>query len=356
MEYSNILVIKMSSLGDVIHTLPFVAALRKRFPKAKITWLVQPQFAAFLPEPPMVDEIIYFDKARFLRLTWGEKWQYFKKMHTLLRQPHFDLVLDMQGLFKSAVLAFLTGCPTRLGYCQMREGSGLVSKAIVGAHAHEHVIERYLDVARYLGAQVDKIEFPLPSLAKDWERVKPKLICRGWQEQKSGYVVLVPGARWQTKIYPPLLWAELAGLLCREGTDVVLAGSPEDIPLGEQLTQSWLKHEDDRRGKLLNLIGQTDLRELGALIQHSKFYFSADTGPLFIATALKKPLAAVYGPTRPERTGPYGFKGATVLAAPVPCAGCLRKECDHWHCMASVTPAQLYQVYQKALGRTEHGT
>ena len=131
MEYRNILLIKMSSLGDILHTLPFAAALRKRYPKAKITWLVHPQFAGFVPDPPVIDEVLYFDKVKFNKLGFSDKLKYFCEMRSLLHSKHFDLVIDMQGLFKSAVLAAISGCDNRIGYCEMREGSGLVSKAMV---------------------------------------------------------------------------------------------------------------------------------------------------------------------------------------------------------------------------------
>jgi heptosyltransferase-1 len=346
MEYSNILLIKMSSLGDVIHTLPFVAVLRKRFPKAKITWLVHPQFAAFLPDKPLIDEVLYFDKVKFNKMGAFAKYQYFREMRTLLQSKKFDLVIDLQGLFKSAVLAALTGAPERIGYCQMREGSGLVSRAIKGPHAKDHVIERYLDVARYLGCEINAIEFPMPNLDAEWQVLQGKLKAQGLhledKQDVQNYVVIVPGARWVTKVYPAEHFAKLANMLLADGTQVVLAGSKDDTVLGQQIEQIVPKSP-----KFLNFIGQTSLRELGALIKHCKFYFSADTGPLFIATAFKKPLVAVYGPTRPERTGPYGFPEATVLVADVPCAGCLQKECDHWTCMASVKPEQLYAVYKE---------
>ena len=110
MEYKNILLIKMSSLGDILHTLPFAAALRQRFPKAKITWLVHPQFAGFVPDPPVIDEIIYFDKVKFNKMNLLAKLAYFQEMRRLLHSKKFDLVIDMQGLFKSAVLAAISGC------------------------------------------------------------------------------------------------------------------------------------------------------------------------------------------------------------------------------------------------------
>ena len=101
------------------------------------------------------------------------------------------------------------------------------------------------------------------------------------------------------------------------------------------------------RGGLFNLIGKTNLRQLGALIKGAVFYVSGDTGPLHIAVALQKKLVAIYGPTKPDRTGPYGDKDAVVLTSPIHCAGCLRKHCNHWQCMAMVTPKMVYEIFKK---------
>ena len=334
MEYNNILVIKMSSLGDVLHTLPFVAELRERFPLARLTWLVHPQFSGFVPDPPMVDEVIYFDKVKFNNMSLGEKWLCFKEMRSLLHSRNFDLVIDMQGLFKSAVLAAISGCNNRIGYCEMREGSGLVSKAVTGAHAKDHVIERYLDVARYLGCAVKDIRFPMPDLQKEWQAVQEKT-----EAVKEPYVVLVPGARWETKKWPIEYFSELAEMILRDGKQVVLAGGPEDTSLGSQITRL--------SPGVTDLTGKTGLRELGALIQHSTAYISGDTGPLFIAAAMKRPLIALYGPTRPDRTGPYGSSEAVIIRAPVSCAGCLKKRCSKWICMKAITPEMVFDEYKK---------
>ena len=334
MEYNNILIIKMSSLGDVLHTLPFVAELRERFPQARLTWLVHPQFSGFVPDPPMVDEVIYFDKVKFNKMSLGKKWSCFKEMRSLLHSRNFDLVIDMQGLFKSAVLAAISGCNNRIGYCEMREGSGLVSKAITGAHAKDHVIERYLDVARYLGCAVKDIRFPMPDLQKEWQAVQEKT-----EAVKEPYVILVPGARWETKKWPIEYFSELAEMMLRDGKQVVLAGGPEDASLGSQIT--------GLSPGVTDLTGKTGLRELGALIQHCTAYISGDTGPLFIAAAMKRPLIALYGPTRPDRTGPYGSSEAVIIRAPVSCAGCLKKRCSKWICMKAITPEMVFDEYKK---------
>lgn len=337
MEYKNILLIKMSSLGDILHTLPFAAALRQRFPKAKITWLVHPQFAGFVPDPPVIDEIIYFDKVKFNKMNLLAKLAYFQEMRRLLHSKKFDLVIDMQGLFKSAVLAAISGCSDRIGYCEMREGSGLVSKAICGSHSNDHVIERYLDVARYLGASAEQIVFPLPDLSKETVSVQEKLQKN---ELQGEYIVVVPGARWKTKEWPAEHYASLIKMIIADGCSVVLAGGPDDTAKGEKITELAGKPM-----QLINLIGQTSLRELAALIKGCKLFISADTGPLHFAAALKKPLIAMYGPTKADRTGPYGSDDATVILSTAACAGCLKKECEDWHCMYDITPEMVYAVY-----------
>lgn len=340
MEYKNILIIKMSSLGDILHTLPFAAALRKRYPQAKISWLVHPQFAGFVPDKPVIDEVLYFDKVKFNKLGLSDKIKYFFSMRSMLHSKHFDLVIDMQGLFKSAVLAAISGCSNRIGYCEMREGSGLISKAICGSHSKDHVIERYLDVARYLGADVQEVEFPMPDLTEESRSIREKLAA---QNVTGDYVVFVPGARWQTKEWPVEYYARLAAMITAEGTAVVLAGGPDDMDKGSRIKELCPAAAD--------LTGQTSLRELAALIKGCAVYISADTGPLHFAAALKKPLIAMYGPTKADRTGPYGSDKASVLLSPADCAGCLKKSCNDWHCMHDITPKMVYKAYKEKLGR-----
>ena len=341
MEFTNILLIKMSSLGDILHTLPFAAALRERYPKAKITWLVHPQFAGFVPDAPVIDEVLYFDKVKFNKMGLGDKLKYFCEMRELLHSKHFDLVIDMQGLFKSAVLAAISGCSNRIGYCEMREGSGLISKAITGSHSKEHVIERYLDVARYLGAKVDSlddVQFPMPDLSKEAASVQAKLHDLGWNG--NDYVVIVPGARWWTKEWPVEHYVALAKKIAADGKYIVLAGGPDDAAKGKKIAEQCDSE------LVLDMTGKTSLRELAALIKACSFYISADTGPLHFAAALKKPLVAMYGPTKADRTGPYGSKNSTVLLSPAKCAGCLKKKCDDWHCMHDITPDMVYEIYR----------
>lgn len=338
MDYKNILLIKMSSLGDVIHTLPFVHELRKLYPHAKITWLVHPQFSDFIPMQ-VVDEVIYFDKVAFNKESVCAEIKDFFAMRKKLHACKFDLVIDLQGLFKSAVLAFISGCSNRLGYAEMREGSGLVSKVIKGEHVHGHVVERYLDVARYLGAKVENVEFPLPDLHTEEVKILHKLESYNCRD----YVVMVPGARWETKCWPVEHYIELSKRITLDGKFVVVAGGPDDMVKGSQIVTAV------GNDKIIDLTGQTTLKELVALIKHSSVYISADTGPLHFAAALKKPLVCMYGPTKAYRTGPYGGVNQTIIHSSAKCAGCLKKHCQDWHCMYDISVDEVYAAYKSKL-------
>lgn len=342
MDYNNILIIKMSSMGDILHALPFAAALRRRFPAAKISWLVHPQFAGFVPDPPVIDEVLFFDRKKFAAMGIFDKLCYLCEMRNLLHSKAFDLVIDLQGLFKSAVMAALSGCPERIGYCEMREGSGLVSRRIAGPNREGHVIERYLDVARYLGAEVREPEFPFPDLSAEILSVRDKLRELGLPEERE-YIVFAPGARWETKEWPPEHYADLAGKISADGFAVVLAGGPDEAPKGERIRALAPAAE------IIDMIGATSFRELAALIKGCRAFISGDTGPLHFASALKKPLIAMYGPTLADRTGPYGDKDAVVLFAPVPCSGCLKKTCGDRFCMERITPETVYREFRRKL-------
>ena len=191
--YKNILIIKMSSLGDIIHALPSLYVLRKAYPDARITWAVHPAFAGILPGKPWIDEVYLVDRKRIKQLS------YWKEIRKDLHAHHFDLVIDLQMIAKSGLISFLSGGKKKIGYHDAREGSFLFSKPISGSHKHGHIIEQLLDVMRYLGCHADKIEFPLPDLTKEMETVTTLLRTNG---VKGSYVLLVPGTRGDHKKWP----------------------------------------------------------------------------------------------------------------------------------------------------------
>ncbi len=325
-EYKNILIIKMSSLGDVIHALPTLYALRNRFPKARITWAVHPAFAALLPGAPWIDEILFIDRKRIRQFSYG------KELRRDLHSRHFDLVIDLQMIAKSALVSLLSGGKERIGYWDAREGSFLASRPIKGPHQNGHIIEQLLDVATYLGCDTSEIHFPIRAHEKETETVRRLLeengIC-------GRYVVLVPGTRGEHKKWPIPNWGELAKRLADVGIFSVISGSPGEEAMGEEIKKI------STSSRTVNLIGKTSLLELCALDEMAALHISGDTGPLHIASAVGVPLIALFGPTLPDRSGPIGNPEGDVLLAENPGKGTTKME--------TISVGSVYELTRKKL-------
>ena len=298
--YKNILIVKMSSLGDIIHALPSLYALRKSFPEARITWAVHPAFAKILPELPWIDEIFLVDRKKIKDL------KYLLSVRKELHSRKFDLVIDLQMIAKSAIIAAFSGCSTRIGYNDAREGSFLVSKPISGPHKHGHIIEQLLDVMRYLGCNCDEIEFPIRDCSKQEETVKAKLAQYG---VNGDYVVIVPGTRGEEKKWPIEYWGELAKEFSALGIYTVISGTKNEKDLSEKITGYYTS------SYIVDFVGETDLLELAALEKMASLHISSDTGPLHIANAMHTPIIALFGPTKADRSGPYGNDNSVILTA-----------------------------------------
>ena len=303
-KYKNILIIKMSSLGDIIHALPSLYVLRKAYPEAKITWAVHPAFAGILPGKPWLDDIYLVDRKRIKKPSyWNQVW------HDL-HEKHFDLVIDLQMIAKSGLISFLSGGKTRIGYNDAREGSFLFSKPVPEIHKHsDHIIEQLLDVMRYLGCPVDKIEFPLRNFDHEMETVSSLLHSHGVH---GSYVVLIPGTRGDYKKWPIEYWGELAKKLADDQITTVIAGTKGEMDMGKAIKKI------SPSPYTVNLMGETNLLELAALEKMAALHISCDTGPLHIANAVHTPIIALFGPTLPDRSGPYGNDNSHVILAENP--------------------------------------
>lgn len=337
MEYKNILIIKMSALGDVMHAIPCAAALRELFPNAKITWIVHPQFGTFIPEPPIVDEVIYFDKKRFSNMSLKDKILYFFKMRSLLRSKNFDLVLDLQGLFKSAVIAWLTNCPNRYGYNDMRECSGLISKAVHGANDNGHIVQQYLDVIRFLGSNIKEPKFPMPALVEEKGMMKALLKQSFPNIDKNNIVAIVPGAGWITKEWPIEFFIELSKRLIKEKKYIVLVGAGAELEKCASIEAALNKKH------VLNLANKTNLKELAALMGNVGLCIGGDTGPVHIAAAMGCKIIALFGASSGHRAGPYGDK-VTVISTDERCAPCFKRKCPlNKNCMKKISVEEVLE-------------
>lgn len=314
-EPRKILIVKPSALGDIVHTLPVLGLLRKRFPAAEIHWLVVPAFASLLESHPLLDGVIRFDRKGYAK-SWRSPTTAtaLATFASRLRREQFDLAIDLQGLLRSAWLTWQTRAATRVGFDYAREAAPLAYTHHVSQTTPErHAVERYLDVAEALGCGRGPVAFDFG--ITDAVRATTREMTAGC----AGYAVLLPGTNWPTKRWPAESFAGLVGPIERDlGLRVVVAGGPDVVGLPMPGATS--------------LAGRTDLKQLVALLEKASLVVANDSGPMHIAAALGRPLVTLFGPTNAVRTGPYG-RPETVLQLDLVCRPCYSRECVHQSCL-----------------------
>lgn len=328
-SYRRILIIKPSSLGDVVHALPVLAALRRRWPEAHLAWLIGASFAPLLEGHPLLSEIIPFDRGRFGRLLReADALDAFGRFVCDLRARSFDLVVDLQGLFRSGFLSWASGARRRIGFADAREAAWLFYTDRVRGPAQLHAVEKNLRALEPLGISPGPAEFPM-ALRDDQCRAARRLLDGVAGHAVGAFTAIVPGARWPSKIWPPARFAELIDLLAAEpdSPTTVLLGGPAERALADAIVAA-------ARRPPIDLVGRTDLRALAALLGESQLVICCDSGPMHIAAALGRPTVAIFGPTSPALTGPYS-KVARTVNLPLECAPCLKTDCPlrHHACM-----------------------
>ncbi len=333
----NVALLKPSALGDIIHTLPILTALRRRFPQARITWIVNSGYRGLLEGHPHLDDLITFERGA-MRGGCFRALAGYSKFLLELRRRRFDLVIDLQGLLRSGIMALATGAPRRVGLTAAREGASCFYTDVVRGtdRLTIHAVDRYWRVARALGAGDGPIEFhvPIPELARQWAQEQ----LRSWPQP---WLTVAAGSRWQTKRWPPRHFAALAGRAQEQfGGTVVLVGGGDETDLARQVAEQL-------RGPRLDLTGKTTLPQLSAVLARADLMIANDTGPLHVAAALGRPVVAPYTCTRVPLTGPYGVKGA--VQTNVWCQGSLLKHCRRLECMDELTPDRLWPLVQEAL-------
>lgn len=332
MSYRNILLVKLSAIGDVIHALPVAYALKETFPQARLTWIVEKPAYELVVGHPFIDEVILFEKIR-LRSLAGMK-SYLPELVHNLKQKHFDLALDLQGLMKSGIIAWLSGAPQRLVYCHTREFSDWFSRKVCGPHQGGHIIEQYLDVVRALGGSVSTVNFGIGFSNAERETAQAILTGSGWQGEP--YVVLVPGANWPNKRWPTGHFAALAQRLFEQGLRCLITGGPGDEGLAREITERTPT-------PLLNITGKTSIKQLAWVLQNARVTVGGDTGPMHLSVAVGTPTVAIMGPTDINRNGPFG-PGHEAVVTPRACAGCWRRKCEkQLDCLEAVTVDEVYQ-------------
>lgn len=338
----NILIVKLSAIGDVIHTLPSLAALRRLYPDAHITWAVEEAAADLVRHHPYLDRVLVFRRKDWINKIKAGKfhvaWQDMRSFLSELKSRRCDIVIDFHGLFKSSMIVFLSRGIRKLGYDSLQELSGLFLNEKIPEDMNKHAVDRYLDFPRHLGAAVEAPEFTLPVNPKAEAGAQSLLTAYGLEKMK--YIAVNPVALWDTKLWDDMKFAQLADLIFQRLKIPVVFTGLERNSLDNILSKMTTKG--------INLGGQTTLLELACIYRNALTVITTDSGPMHLAAAVGTPVIALFGPTDPARTGPYG-KGHTIIRADLSCSPCLLKKCPTRDCMEEITPEMVFAATERAI-------
>ena len=342
----TILIVKLSSIGDVIHSLPLLEVLKGRFPSAKIDWVVEEDASGLLEGHPCINRLFVFPRKSWLKrfikknecVTVGKEISSFVRQ---IRHQKYDIVIDHQGLFRSGMLTFLARGKRKIGLDGSREGSSIFfTEKVTFPDPDMHALDRYLCIARYLGADNFTWEGMIPVCDKDKKRVR--YLLKNIIDSDI-LIAINPMARWDSKLWELDRFACLADRIKDVfGAEVVFTGSKNDKAAIEDILSTM-------RTKALNLAGKTNLKELAYLYQRCNIVISTDTGPMQVAAAMRNPVViGLFGPTSPLKTGPYGEKHK-VIRAHMDCSPCFKKKCKDMSCMKEITVDIVFDSVKKII-------
>ena len=313
-KIERLLIVRLSAMGDVIHTLPAAQALRDAFPEAMIGWLIEERWAELLCAPraprrgprstqrPLVDWVHTVNLKGWRRSLFEiPTLEKIARVWNDVRAARYQVAVDLQGAIRSAVLARWSGAPVVYGAAESRESpASLWYTRQVGARGN-HVIEQNLSVAEAVIQR--KFSVPCVNFPVD---LAGEAVCREMLRGIRDYAILNPGAGWGAKRWPTARYGEVARQLDREGIYCFVNCGPGEEQLGEEVSGA--------SGGVAKALTLT-ITELIALMRGARLFVGGDTGPLHLAAALRVPVVAIFGPTDPARNGPYGTR-SVVLRSP----------------------------------------
>jgi lipopolysaccharide heptosyltransferase I len=341
---SEILIVKLSAIGDVVHTLAFLDVLHRNFPKAKIDWLVEEGASGIIEGHPAIRRVIISKRKSWRRnlaetRRFGQVFQEILSFKKDLRHRRYDWVIDLQGLLKSGVWVGFSRGNRKVGMAGAREGAWLFLKEpSVRVNYHQHAIDRYLEVADYLGCKWDRWENRIPVSITDQRAIDQMLESDGFR--RGDLLAINPMAKWKTKLWEPELFAALGDRIQQDfSCRIVFTGSQDDRPVIENISSKM-------KNRPLNFAGRTSLKELACLYGRCRVLVTTDTGPMHMAAAMGCSVVALFGPTSPLRTGPYG-PGHRVMTSGAACSPCFKKTCDQWSCMRDITVESVFEAVRE---------
>ena len=316
----RILVVNVNWLGDVIFSSPIFKALKEAYPEAHISCLAVPRVKDVLESIPYVDEIIVYDEK-------DRHWHPLAKLGLIwkLRCRHFDVAFLLHRSLTRALMVFFAGIPQRVGYDAKGRGRFLTHQT-EPLEGQVHRSNYYLNIFESYGVKINDRQCQLKVLPETEEDVKEVLRSIGIPEDDL-VIIVNPGGNWDLKRWFPSSYAHLVdGLVERPNTTVIITGAKKDVSLAKKIVGSGLE-------KVVDLTGKTNLKQLMALMKNSDLVISGDSGPLHIADSLGTEVIGLFGPTRPEITGPKGAGRVHIIQKDL---GCNREPCYHLMCQDNV--------------------
>ena len=383
----NILFVRLSYIGDILHATPAARWIKEQYPDAKLHWIVTPSMVELLEGNPYVDEIIPWERdeyeAHSKKLHIPTMWRMWWELKAKLEPYKFDVAVDVQGRLITGLVLLASGAPIRLGLGGTKELNWLFTNYKTKPST-DHVIKRYVEVAQLLKEAVTKqanletplkpvdngldtetlhtvsakkmyhMDFYVPSKLHTWAEEQWKTIDnhtslnRG-EVEKPLRVGLVLGTSWATKEWPQEKWYSLIKSLQYRANFVCLGGPKEATqykPLMDSLAAEGIDHI------MLNMLGKTTLQEVGALIESCDVVVTADTGSLHIALALDKPVVALFGPTDPKLWGPLTGTFKVLVNDELDCLGCRKRRCPKpdQYCMSGIEPVRVKKAIFELIG------
>jgi heptosyltransferase-1 len=361
----RILIIKPSSLGDIVHTLPVAHAIKRCFPNCFIGWIAQQSFAPLLQADDSIDTV-YPIQIPSTSDPQAGRWalpKAFKATISTLQQLHrefqqkpYDLILDLHASFRSGLLGRTNPGGRRVGFSQAKELNTFFQEHLIDIpETTEHAQDKNLLFCTYLGIKATDEDFHLCTGEEDRQALQqfllPLLLPYMPTEateptetvEPSALIYANPAARWQTKFWPIEYWAALTDKLQKQGLPVVFGGSPQDT---EYITAIARLMKTDP----IIAAGRLTLPQSAALIQHASLYIGLDSGPMHIAALARTPVVALFGPTHPNKVGPYnlmsldGSEQRIVRAEELECLECRKRNCSHLSCMQKISPEMVYEA------------
>ena len=346
-DAQRICIIKPSALGDVVQTLPLLPVLREHFPDAQISWVIRDSFANLLEGHPCLDEIIPFQR----RSSAGQWWQLLKS----LNRKKFDLVIDLQGLLRTGIMTAATRAPWRVGIEAAREGSHLTCNlTIPDTGRFVPAWLKYWRVADAFGQgeQTRTTEIYIPDADVSWAREKLQS-----PDYPLPTLAIHAGAQWITKRWPPESFAAVgAKAIRRFRCQIALVGTSSERELTGHIEK--LLHKFVPTGRVINLAGETSLKQLAAVLQESNFVLTNDSGPMHLAAGLGTPVTGIFTCTSALRSGPPGDQHELV-STNVSCGGSYNKRCpkrgpQNMCCMEELEVGRVWQALYRLI--TRHAT